>query len=441
MTFKTPEDSVLEDLAFDEPEDAVFDEPDDEPGEYQVFDEPDDETMGDELFDEPEDATIDDDAPFDEPIDEFGEDLVFDDPEPEATPQNKPKAKPNTKQPVNNVELPSKVYRCAKIYGNKIELDKEAAYGLTVVELDALIVEIEKDMSAYEGEYRILKSRIASIYGVIGQLYPPLAAIITCIIRSTLIKSAHYFTTLGFKVHYCDTDSIMVNQFNDDEDYSATLNEMHPWTDIEMKEMLNVFFVGKKTYYYLLDGKIKYGLRNNGPAVWYDWIYYFYTQRHIKDSQDIYDVAYKGYLDMYNRPISDFEYPLAIKSDYRTMTPAAEFKRFMTTYYPTIGLKNYESVMYLLTTSLDKVVFRPPSMVPYERLNIFKMLDNVFATVYNLILFNLQSNSKFYVTVNSNTIKQIMFNAFLDAYSFKFSKKIESIYIDQVCPDDVASCL
>lgn len=383
----------------------VFDNPDDETD--VVFDNPDEEE--DVVFDNPDDEEV---------IDNPDDDMVFDNPDDLVEEPSIKKQKLDIEE--TDIILHSYHNDIVTVSSSKFTIDKNKFFNISIDDIECIIQSVEKDMTTYEGEYRLLKSRIASIYGVIGKLYPCLAAIITCIIRTSLITSAHILTKKGFTVHYCDTDSIMVNQHDDDTNYSRMLNQLHPWTDIEMKEMNNVYFVGKKTYYVTIDGKLKYGLRSNGPPVWYDWIYHFFMARDIRSSLDIFNVALKGYCMMYNRPMTDFLYSLPIKSSYVTLTPAAEFKAYMLKNHPNHGLKNKEDVYYTLNGKIDSVLFRP--FISYEKMNMFKMLDNVFATVYNIICFNLKINLEpYYININQHVIKKIMFDAFMTARSLKFS--------------------
>ncbi|MGI4816423.1 MAG: hypothetical protein ACRYE7_00285, partial [Janthinobacterium lividum] len=150
--------------------------------------------------------------------------------------------------------------------------------GLNVQERLNVLYEIKKlvelEYEAIGDLYLALKPIASSVYGVIGEKKPELAASITCIIRMTLLKEACMAVSFGRTVYYCDTDCIQMS-LGDGRDLSSQFNELFPYTELEKKKKGRCMYVTTKVYYTWPDNNIKYGANTNGPPSWRYMVEFF----------------------------------------------------------------------------------------------------------------------------------------------------------------------
>lgn len=210
-----------------------------------------------------------------------------------------------------------------------------------------------------------------------------------------------------------------------------------------MKTVQRCMFVQTKVYYHRSDGAIKYGHNSNEPKAWHDMVEYFFGLRTITNSWDV-KLAFTEFFESVYRQI--LEQPglesllrvtqdIKIKSTYNTMTPANEFKIYMSANHPALAGGFRHNVYYFhLPHYTTKTVYRPSfkllsevdadaSMDEVQRIklgrlkkvNLFKYVYSMFKTVYNIVMFHVKrNNAPFNVTLNDSHVRSIMLSAYLD---------------------------
>lgn len=309
--------------------------------------------------------------------------------------------------------------------------------------LKQLLKDVSMERDEHESSYRLQKSRVASIYGCVGSLKPRLAAMITCMIRTALLQSGRYLIeSHGCTVYFGDTDSLFLHNPSG-EDMSTALNRLCPHTEIQMKTVQRCMFVQTKVYYHWSDGAIKYGHNSNGPKAWHDMVEYFVGLRTITNSGDV-KLAFTEFFESVYRQI--LEQPglegllrvtqdIKVKSTYKTMTPANEFKIYLSANHPALAGGFRHNVYYLhLPHDITKTVYRPSFELLAEvdadaspdevrriklgrlkKVNLFKYFYSMFKTVYNIVMFHVKrNNAPFNVTLNDSHVRSIMLSAYLD---------------------------
>lgn len=315
-----------------------------------------------------------------------------------------------------------------------------------VAVLKQLLHDVGMERDECESSYRLQKSRVASIYGCIGSLKPRLAALITCMIRTTLLQSGRYLIKQhGCTVYYCDTDSLFITNPSG-EDMSPTLNQLYPHTETEMKSIERCMFVQTKIYYYWSDGKIKYGHNTNGPKAWHDMVDHFVNLTTITTVDDIYRAFTEFFASVYRQILEDTASPgldgllrvtqdIKVKSAYKTMTPANELKIYLTAKYPALAGAFRQNVYYYQQSQdVTKTVYRPSielvnadavdaspehlrrlKLGKLKHVNLFKYYYNMFKTIFNIIKFHVKRNNEPYnVTLNDGHVRFTMLRAYLD---------------------------
>jgi len=324
-------------------------------------------------------------------------------------------------------------------------------------ELEKVGMAIEREYSKYSNSYDLQKNLVSSIYGCVGKMIPVVAAVITCITRSTLLKSAQYCRSLGNDVYYIDTDSIMISSKHEGNsvDLSSKLNSMYPYMEMEMKVARKCLFVKRKTYYKLDDGHLKYGQNVNGPQVWRECVNYFYNHNKITNNDDIYNVFVSFFDDVYKRLLSYstvtpefidlFSHTIKLKEEYKTLTVTAKLKEYLRENYPQVADAFKQKVFYYLnSTSTLLPVLRPTLDIttvddlPY--VNLFKYYQNMYTTIFNIIKFHIKHNNQPYnVTISSKYVLLLMLSAYLDVYQKTFKNIVPVETIDRTTsnPDNI----
>jgi hypothetical protein len=302
--------------------------------------------------------------------------------------------------------------------------------------LQGIKADISREVAIVGNSYELQKSVVSSIYGCVGKMIRVIAAGITCITRSTLLASAQYCRSLGHKVLYIDTDSIMISGCN--VDLSPDLNRMYPFLEMEMKVAQKCMFVKRKTYYKLEENCLKYGQHVNGPLAWNEFVHFIYNENKICTNNDIVKVFHKFFLHIYKKlfsysQVSDFvkyiTQTIKVKESYKTSTVSAKFKEYMSMKYPAIAGATKHDVYYHIDETVLFPCLRPVLDIKHisdlKNVNLFKFYQNMFATVCNIIKFNIKENNRpFNVTVSSDHILLLMLKGFLDAYEDVYKRKI-----------------
>lgn len=307
----------------------------------------------------------------------------------------------------------------------------------------------------YSDLYQLSKTRISSIYGCIGKLNVPLAALITCMIRTMLINSAHYLTREHqCKVYYCDTDSIfLTNPVNPKLDLSYVLNQRYPLTEIEMKMIENCIFVQKKTYYYMIDDTLKYGQNKNGPPIWRTMVDFFVRRTEISNLKQI-EIAFVDFFKFaYSKrsQIDLFTQDIKLRSEHKTNTPSKELHDYLRLHYPALAGSFKQRVFYYMKDdAVWDTIYRPFCELrenSFDRVNLFKFFDNMFKTVFNILKAHLRRNNEPHnINLTETSIRYMVYNKYLDVYNETFGKRINSgvvlesnalVHFDFVDEDDV----
>lgn len=283
------------------------------------------------------------------------------------------------------------------------------------------IVLLERDKA--ESEYMLLKSCIASVYGILGSIAAPLAASVTCLIRTFLLKSCQFFVSKGYEVMYADTDSIFVlhpSVLN----FSNELNILHPFTDIEKKVIQEILFFKTKTYFYINDdGKLIYSQHKHGPDIWNQFVQFIYG-KNFKYISDVGSTFYEYFELVYNTAkLEDFLVDVKLKTVYETNTPNKLLKEYLIKNYPTLsGSLKHKIYYHLDETDAIKICFRPDfELQDISQINLFKFFMNVFKTVYHIINTSMKKNNKdLFIFINEANVRNIMLNSFISLYIKKY---------------------
>nr|AHW98246.1 DNAPOL [Nilaparvata lugens endogenous nudivirus] len=329
--------------------------------------------------------------------------------------------------------------------------------------LNELIETITLERDEFDNWYKLLKMQVSSIYGCIGKLKSSLAALITCMIRTTLLQTGqHVIHNKNCSVYYMDTDSIFITNPTN-QDLSQELNIMYPHTEMEMKTMDRIMFVQRKIYYYWHEGDLKYGQHTNGPPAWREMVQYFCKHStQITTLDDIHMVFVNFYLHIYNTLIcqmkklgrdffsddmSTIGQHIKLKQTYKTVTPAEELKWHLHTFYPSLA-SSFRQVIYYYFVESDvlKTTYRPlielqenynkldnddeSIGVVLKNVNLFKFYHSMCKTIYNIIKFNLKRNCyPFLVTLDEANFRLTMLKSFLSVYNrlFNSNTKLPSV--------------
>lgn len=305
---------------------------------------------------------------------------------------------------------------------NKLEILQQARDGIAI------------ELSTIANSYDLQKNLVSSIYGCVGKMIPVVAAAITCITRSTLLKSAQYCRRVGNEILYIDTDSIMMS--SQQPNLSADLNRLYPYMEMEMKTAAKCMFVKRKTYYRVDNGQLKYGQNVNGPVAWRDCVVFFYKYRDIRTNDDI----SKAFVDFFEHVYTElqsagemsdvvkdrFTHTIKLKDNYKTATVAYKLRQYLAMKYPEIAGANRQTVYYLMDRdSLLMPQLRPAieinTLDDLQHVNLFKYYQNMYTTIFNLIKFNVRRNNKpFHIALLSKSVLLQMVAAYLDVYERTF---------------------
>lgn len=301
--------------------------------------------------------------------------------------------------------------------------------------INELITTITLKMQKSNDMYRLRKTDVSSVYGCIGALNFSLAALITCLIRSTLIAIAQYVTheirklNVNYKepiVYYGDTDSIFIHNPGPINDFSSLINSKFPLVQIKLKTTVPCYMIQTKTAIYHSDGILKYGQNKNGPKLWRDMVDFFYNQTHIRNYEDIENSFIKFYEKVYKlKDLELFSQIIKIQPEYKKECPAQVLKTYIAEKYPTLsGLRKQKVFYYLQKDDYNKTVYRPFSELTHENIkdvNIFKFFNNNFKVISHLsTLYVHLNNLPFYVTITRKFIHVKMFETFVSTYNKHF---------------------
>lgn len=297
----------------------------------------------------------------------------------------------------------------------------------------------------YTSSYTSQKVFIASIYGCIGATSQNCAAIITNIIRSTLIQAAQHMSKCGYTIYFMDTDSIFAKHPTSTKNMSAELNSMFPHTEIEMKVYPRCMFVQKKSYLKIDDdGNVNYFQNNNGPDEWRKFVQFMFQQQWVTTNRDIerafelffnqYYTRLMSYTEINDEFLQSFMRSVAFHKIPKTNTPIKRFREFLQLNYPTVASTSKHQVYYIFGNGLD-VELRPEihftNLNQRSTINAFKYFDNMFKTVYNILLFAMIRNNKpNNIMLNENTIRCLMISAYFNVY-YKFFPSVTSELVER----------
>ena len=210
-----------------------------------------------------------------------------------------------------------------------------------------------------ENQYLGLKTINSSLYGCLGQQNPVCAAIVTCLVRTFLIKSAQYLVARKFSVWYCDTDSIFVTppEGKPAEDMSEELNKKFVYVKFVRKVADKCLFRKTKTYMKkpMSTDPYIYGLNSNGALEFRRFVNFsdnYCEKNKLSNLADV-DAFFSTFVrDVYQRfcPLEmsldselpqsvkdEFQYKLTLQKNAKTETPAEKFRKYMYTQYPNVS--------------------------------------------------------------------------------------------------------
>jgi len=332
---------------------------------------------------------------------------------------------------------------------------------LNVTERLEILYDIKKlvqlEHEAMDSLYLALKPIAASVYGVIGRIKPEMAASITCIIRTTLLREARLAVTLGRTVYYCDTDCIHMNR-GDGRDLSSKFNELFPYTELEKKEKGRCMYVTTKVYYTWPDTNIKYGANVNGPPSWRYMVEFFEKRLNVTNTVDVLNAFRDFYKSIYDRilndGVEDFSGFQWLTQDIKITTREStlELKRYLSQYYKSMSGAFRQNVFYYQQKiDVTKTVYRPSieicssenetfdnksqsikerKIARLRNMNLFKYFFISFKTVYNLLNFHIKKNNAPYnVTLNETHTRYLMLCGYYEAYNEVFSNDESNVSI------------
>lgn len=298
----------------------------------------------------------------------------------------------------------------------------------------------EDQITYYEDMYRLRKITVSSIYGCLGSVKTQIAALVTCIIRTILIKSANYVTKhYNCTVYYCDTDSIFLTNPQPDLNLAPILNELYPMADLSFKDKQWCLFIQKKVYYVMNGKELKYAQNKNGPSAWREMVNWFMLKTDIRTLDNIGEAFYEFYQHAYNVGKNDlhrFQLNVSIERDFLTNCPAAVFKQYLFDNYPSIATESKHNIFYYMKESnFIETIYRPFCELTQEtmcNLNVFKFYDKIFKTVFNIIKARIKTNNApLHVNISESNIRALAFRNFISVYDHLFAPKdqIQSIQL------------
>lgn len=301
--------------------------------------------------------------------------------------------------------------------------------------LQTLKIQVQDECDRLQNWYMILKATVSSIYGCVGEMSPVTAALITSLVRSTLLQAAQYMRQKGFMIYYIDTDSIFAKHSTITDDMSPELNLRFPHMEIEMKTIPRCIFVQKKTYYKIEEGVLTYGQNVNGPKAWKNCVYFFFEQSSITYNDDIETTFCTFFNNIYDKLLA-FDHPteewlaemtqtITLKSEYKTMTVSAKLKTYLNKFHPALAGSYKQNVFYYMGADVTKPCLRPivelKSISDLSHVNFFKYYQNMFKTIFNLIKTHIHKNNEPYnVTISSKHTLSLMLKSFISVYQTRF---------------------
>lgn len=323
---------------------------------------------------------------------------------------------------------------------NDDELKKLPDYDAQIDCLKQILNNINIELATISNSYDLQKALVSSIYGCCGKMIPMIAAAITCITRSTLLNSAKYCRSHGNDILYIDTDSIMMS--SDQPDLSPALNQLYPFMEMEMKVADRCMFVKRKTYYKIENDKLKYGQHVNGPVAWRDCVMFFFQRADVFTNEDVqklfreffnkaYEQLFNGTNGELTSEVSEYakervSLSLKMKNEYKTETPTAKLQQYLAMHYPELAGANKHTVFcYMNCNSVTELQYRPAlelrTLGDLAKVNLFKYYQSMFATIFNLIKFNVRSNNEpFHITLAATEVLLWMLEAYMTVYEERF---------------------
>lgn len=317
-----------------------------------------------------------------------------------------------------------------------------------IASLNNLLKRLKLEANTASNAHDLQKSTNSSVYGCAGIQIPVLAAVVTCLTRQTLLKAAKDLVDWNHTVLYIDTDSVFtvapVHRF--DLDMSPQLNEKYPHMQIAMKTAAKCMFVKRKTYF-RIDQKcdvetgatIKYGQNVNGPHAWKRCVLYFYNScKNITTNFQLYSAFFLFFLNCYDtlhkaaatsiRAMQlDIMQTIKVRNDYKSLSVLAKYKQYVNQNYPELSTAIKHEIFYMLSSENVSVAELRPiteidSMDALRTVNLFKYYQNMFTTIYNIVLFTIKKNNMPYnVTVSQRYVLLLMLKGFLDAHSVTYN--------------------
>ncbi|ABO45345.1 DNA polymerase B [Gryllus bimaculatus nudivirus] len=302
---------------------------------------------------------------------------------------------------------------------------------------------------AFESLYYLAKINNSSIYGVLGPICPYVCAAITCIVRTSLLSSAHLLQTTypDLVVRYMDTDSMFFELCDSFKNYKSQIdyfiNLKFPYLTLESHVLAVCHFIKTKT---ILKKKehsdnIKYTQHVHGPEAWKTLVKYVELHgKNVKTDTDIYNLFLNFYIYIKEKHISFFYHTIKVKENYATNVPAKELKNYLAEHFTALK-DNFKQTIYykLLHSDYNKTLYRPVIELNDQNevsktVNLYKFFLPMFMIVYYIVHGYLSTNNQpFYVYLSPKEMLKMNFKAYL----FLINDNIEDSLLEDITDKDI----
>lgn len=277
--------------------------------------------------------------------------------------------------------------------------------------LNTYIFHLKRDFIRVNSQYRNMKIINNSIYGLLGAQFGALkckniAAASTMLGRKYIIEAAKIGREINCRCVYSDTDSVFFDvsksTVKDPSKYIITkVKNINQHLILNAKTYQDIFIIAKKKYIANSDAVFSRGINKNGPLLWNENIYKFYTKYICQKTpvymKDVFDIMYDLYTCTYkqiknNRKLILCNMHIMDEDNYKTNTPA---KKLITRikkeipYYVFGSKLTYFNILKDVPTTTHFGLDIELETIPLKYINLYQFYSKIIKTLFDIISYSI----------------------------------------------------
>lgn len=304
------------------------------------------------------------------------------------------------------------------------------------------IQHLKRDFIRVNSQYRNMKLVNNSIYGLLGSQFGALkgksiAAAATMIGRKYIIEAAKIGHSINCRCVYSDTDSVFISTQNSTHETPVKYiidetNNLNKHLILNAKIYQDIFIIAKKKYIAYNNYIFSRGINKNGPALWNQQIYGFYTKYICEKTpiymKDVFHIMYNMYIETYKQLTTDPSLVLCSMhimalENYKTNTPAKRLIERISVEIPSYKIGNkisYFNVLRNAPTTTYLGLDIELQNTPLKEINLYQFYSKISKTLFDIISYSISRTNlerNLYTKYPSTTFKHENLCAFVKANS------------------------